>query len=72
LYREGHIKEAEKYLVQSFRDLTADSGADVETRRKARERVAHFYTDRGQSEKLQELMLATNQNAVEPRNLRAN
>ena len=72
LYREGHVKEAEKYLVQSFRDLTADSGADAETRRKARERVSHFYTDRGQSQKLQELMLATNQNAAEPRSMQAN
>ncbi|MFL6547686.1 MAG: protein kinase domain-containing protein [Povalibacter sp.] len=72
LYREGRIQEAEKYLVQSFRDLTADNGADADTRRKARERVARFYTDRGQRQKLEELMLATNQNAVAPRNLRPN
>jgi serine/threonine protein kinase/Flp pilus assembly protein TadD len=60
LYLEGHIQEAEKYLVQSFRDLNADAGADLETRRKARERVSRFYTERGQQQKLQDLLLATN------------
>ncbi|HEY5809300.1 MAG TPA: serine/threonine-protein kinase [Povalibacter sp.] len=72
LYREGHIAEAEKYLVQSFRDLSADAGADTETRQKARERVSRFYTDRGQRQKFDELMFATNQNTVAPRNVRPN
>ncbi len=72
LYREGRIQEAEKYLVQSFRELTADGGADVETRLKARERVARFYIERGRRQELDELILATNQNAVAPRNLRPN
>ncbi len=72
LYREGHIAEAEKYLVQSFRDLSADAGADTETRQKARERVARFYTDRGQRQKFDELMFATNQHTIAPRNVRPN
>ena len=72
LYREGRIQEAEKYLVQSFRELTADGGADVETRRKARDRVSRFYIERGRRQELDELILATNQNAVAPRNLRPN
>ena len=72
LYREGHIAEAEKYLVQSFRELSSDAGTDIETREKARERVSRFYTDRGQRHKFDELMFATNQNTVAPRNLRPN
>jgi hypothetical protein len=72
LNREGHSREAEKYLVQSFRDLTADARADTETRAKARERVTRFYTERGQPQKLQELMVATNQNPTRPRTLQSN
>lgn len=72
LSREGHAAEAEKLLVQSFRDLVSDGGADVETRQRARERVAHFYTARGERQKLDELMFATNQNTVAPRDIRTN
>jgi hypothetical protein len=72
LYREGHFADAEKLLVQSFRDLVSDGGADVETRQRARERVAHFYTARGERQKLDELMFATNQNTVAPRDVRSN
>jgi eukaryotic-like serine/threonine-protein kinase len=63
LYREGRAKEAERYLVESYRTLAADESADREARVKARERVERFYTDRGQRSKLQELMLATNRPA---------
>jgi eukaryotic-like serine/threonine-protein kinase len=64
LYRQGRIADAERYLTQGFRELTADSGADPDTRSKARERIARFYTDRGQRHKLDELSLATNQSDV--------
>lgn len=63
LYRQGRGGDAEKYLVQGFRELSADTGADQETKSKARERVARFYTDRGQRHKLDELSLATNHGA---------
>jgi serine/threonine protein kinase/TolA-binding protein len=64
LYRQGRIADAERYLTQGYRELTADSGADPDTRSKARERIARFYTDRGQRHKLDELSLATNQSDV--------
>lgn len=62
-YRQGRIKQAEKYLVHAFRELSGDTGADLDARRKAQERVARFYTDLGQRHKLDELMLATNRSA---------
>lgn len=64
LYLEGHIRDAEKYLVQSYETLSKDTGADATTRQKARERITRFYTDRGERHKLDELMLATNQNDI--------
>lgn len=57
LYRQGRLPDAEKYLVQSYRELSASTGANHEVLQKARERVARFYTDRGQRHKLDELML---------------
>lgn len=64
LYQEGHIRDAEKYLVQSYETLSKDTGADAATRQKARERITRFYTDRGERHKLEELMLATNQSDI--------
>lgn len=64
LYRQGRTREAEHYLADSYRTLAADEAADRETRVKARERIARFYTDRGQREKLEELMLATSRDDV--------
>jgi tetratricopeptide (TPR) repeat protein len=61
LYLSGRANEAERYLTQSYRVLAADEGADRDARIKARERVKRFYTDRGQKEKLEELMLGANQ-----------
>jgi len=66
LYREGRIVDAEKYLLQGFRELSADTGADQDTKNKARERIARFYTDRGQRHKLDELALATNRPVADP------
>ncbi|HEY4365606.1 MAG TPA: tetratricopeptide repeat protein [Steroidobacteraceae bacterium] len=57
LYREGRIEEAESYLSQSYRELSADPGADGDSKRIARERVEKFYTERGQRPKLDALML---------------
>jgi len=59
LYRQGRIAEAEKYLVEGFRGLVASTSADQDTKAKARERIARFYTDRGQRHKLDELSFAT-------------
>jgi len=64
LYHEGKIRDAEKYLVQSYEVLSQDVGADTATRQTARERITRFYTDRGERHKLDALMLATNQNDI--------
>jgi serine/threonine protein kinase/tetratricopeptide (TPR) repeat protein len=61
LYRKGRIKEAERYLVESYKTLAEDERADRDARVKSRERLQQFYTDRGQREKFEALMLATNQ-----------
>jgi serine/threonine protein kinase/TolA-binding protein len=61
LYRQGRVAEAEKYLLEGYRGLNANSGADQATKSKARERIARFYTDRGERHKLDELSLAASQ-----------
>ena len=55
LYRQGRAVEAEPYLVNSYRTLSADRNADASAQAAARERVARFYTDRGQLDKLHAL-----------------
>jgi len=72
LYREKRYDEAEKYLVEGYRGVGPESGADSETKRKARERITRFYTDRGQRHKLDELSLATSRDEVANRPVRPN
>jgi eukaryotic-like serine/threonine-protein kinase len=72
LYRQGRIGDAERYLTQGYRALTADTGADQDTRSKARARIARFYTDRGQRHKLDELSLATNRDSDAAGDVRRN
>lgn len=59
LYKEGRIKDAEQYLVASFRELNADPNADQDAKKKARERVARFYAERGQQQKFDDLLRDT-------------
>ncbi len=56
LYRQGRTKEAETYLVSSYRALSADPNADANAQAIARQRVERFFTDRGQPERLQALI----------------
>jgi eukaryotic-like serine/threonine-protein kinase len=56
LYLQGRVREAETFLVNSYRTLTVDENADESARVAARERVVRFYTDRGQTGKLQALI----------------
>lgn len=56
MYREGRTRDAEPYLVNSFRTLMADEHADASAQATARERVVRFYTDTGQSDKLRALV----------------
>jgi eukaryotic-like serine/threonine-protein kinase len=55
----GRTDEAERYLVDSYRELNADSGADRDSKRLARDRVSKFYTTLGQRQKLNTLLLQT-------------
>jgi serine/threonine protein kinase/TolA-binding protein/Flp pilus assembly protein TadD len=66
LYRMGRVAEAEKYLVEGYTGLARDETAAADERAKARERVTRFYVDRGQRDKLEALMLATNDSGTTP------
>ena len=58
LHQEGRDQEAERYLLNSVRVITAANGVDRETVDKARERLARFYTETNQSNKLDAMALA--------------
>jgi len=68
LYRQGKKKDAEKYLLEGYQALTAETGADADTRNKARQRVVDYYVAMGQKEKLNELMLVDRELATPMRN----
>jgi TolA-binding protein len=53
----GRTDEAERYLVDSYRELNADPGADHDAKRLARDRVTKFYTALGQRQKLNSVLL---------------
>ncbi|HEY6640689.1 serine/threonine-protein kinase [Povalibacter sp.] len=57
LHREGHLREAEKYLVIGYRELTAESGVDNVTRQRAHDRLSRFYEESGQRQKMEALSL---------------
>ncbi|HKU17044.1 MAG TPA: serine/threonine-protein kinase [Steroidobacteraceae bacterium] len=59
LQKLGRTAEAERHLTESYLALAGDAHADNDAKTKARERITRFYTNRGQQEKLKELMLAT-------------
>ena len=63
LYLQGRAREAETYLVDSYRILSADPHTDASARAVARERVVRFYTEREQRDRLQALMDTTHQDA---------
>jgi serine/threonine protein kinase/TolA-binding protein len=56
LYREHKNNEAEHHLSESYRGLASDQKADPNARLEARERLVHFYRERGQLQKLQALI----------------
>lgn len=61
LHRQGRKQEAEPYLVDSFRQLNADVGADEDSKRAARQRVTRFYKELGQTQKLDALLRESSQ-----------
>lgn len=59
LHGLGRTDQAEQYLVDSYRELHADPGADNDSKRLARERVSKFYSALGQRQKLNTLLHET-------------
>ena len=59
LYRQGRAREAEPYLVDSYRTISTSKNADVSTQEVVRDRVVRFYTERRQPDRLQALMATT-------------
>jgi eukaryotic-like serine/threonine-protein kinase len=56
LHKQGRVKEAEFYLVDSFRQLSGSNGADEYSKQLARKRLEKFYNDLGQRQKLDVLL----------------
>ena len=48
LHKLGRSQDAERYLVDSYRVLVAESAADQDARQIARQRLTRFYADMGQ------------------------
>jgi serine/threonine protein kinase/TolA-binding protein len=59
IYRQGRAAEAERYLAEGYQILASEEHADRDARIKAQDRITRFYTDRGERQKLEALMLAT-------------
>ena len=57
LHLQGRNEEAERYLLESYSELTADPAADEDSKRIALERITRFYADLGQKQKLDALTL---------------
>jgi tetratricopeptide (TPR) repeat protein len=55
-YRQGRVVEAEQHLVDSYRVLTNAKGVEAGAVDKARERIARFYRERGELDKLNALL----------------
>ncbi|MBB6096019.1 serine/threonine protein kinase [Povalibacter uvarum] len=72
LYREGHIQDAEKYLLMGYRELSTENSADKTTRQKARDRVTRFYTERGEPDKLRQLLITMEPSTTTVRDTRNN
>jgi tetratricopeptide (TPR) repeat protein len=64
LQGQGRTDEAEQLLVDSYKDLNADPGADNDSKRIARERVTKFYTALGQRHKLNTLLQTSGSNST--------
>jgi eukaryotic-like serine/threonine-protein kinase len=68
LERQGRTQDAEKYFVDGFRVLVADSGAEREAVDSARERITRFYLNAGRRDKLDALLREANPNAIAAKN----
>jgi tetratricopeptide (TPR) repeat protein len=65
IYRQHRPREAERYLLDGYTELTGgQTGADAQTKRLAHERIARFYTDTNQRDKLNALSLVSGHDAT--------
>jgi eukaryotic-like serine/threonine-protein kinase len=66
IHRQGRRPgEAEKYLVGAYHELTDKQvGADQQTKKRARERIARFYIDTNQRDKLNALDLVSSHDST--------
>jgi TolA-binding protein len=65
LYAQGRAREAEPLLVDGYRTVST-SDADERSKEAVRARVVRFYTERGQTDKLQALTNGTQRLAAQP------
>jgi predicted Zn-dependent protease len=65
LYAQGRTREAEPLLVDGYRAVST-SDADERSKQAVRNRVVRFYTERGQTDKLQALTNGTQRLAAQP------
>jgi hypothetical protein len=64
LYRLGRNADAERYLKRSYTALALDEHAERAAKLKAEQRIRQFYTDRGQREELDALMISSRSNTA--------
>lgn len=64
LSRQGRALEAERYLIDSYHTLATADNADREAVEKSRERLTRFYMDTRQSEKLQQILTASDRDEL--------
>ena len=64
MHRQGRRTQAEKYLLEGYDGIDNKSGADQATKQRARERLAKFYVDTNQRDKLNALNLVAGHDAT--------
>jgi tetratricopeptide (TPR) repeat protein len=72
LHKLGRSQDAERYLVDSYRVLVAESAADQDARQIARQRITRFYADMGQPGKLDALLLEDTRENTPPTTTKSN
>jgi non-specific serine/threonine protein kinase/serine/threonine-protein kinase len=72
LHKLGRSQDAERYLVDSYRVLVAESAADQDARQIARQRITRFYADMGQPGKLDALLLEDTRENAPPTTTKSN
>jgi tetratricopeptide (TPR) repeat protein len=64
MHRQGRNPQAEKYLLEGYEVIGSQTGADPLTKQRTRERLAKFYVDTNQRDKLNALNLVSGHDAT--------